>query len=93
MINWKCRLKSREWWLAIIPAFFLVVQTVAAPFGYDWDFVILNQQLAAIVNAVFAFLVVLGVNLDPTTAGWRDSKLAMGYESPRDDAKITDEDA
>ena len=88
MINWKCRIKSKEWWLAMIPAALLVVQTIAAPFGYEWDFVIWNQYAAAIVNAIFAFLVVLGVNLDPTTAGWRDSKLALGYEVPRDDAII-----
>ena len=83
MINWKCRIKSKEWWLALIPAILLVVQVVAAPFGYDFDFVVLNQQLAAIINAVFALLVILGVNLDPTTAGWCDSEQALAYTEPR----------
>ena len=53
-INWKVRVKNKMFWLALIPAILLVVQVIAAPFGYDFDFVVLNQQLAAIINAIFA---------------------------------------
>ena len=60
-INLLVRLKNKTFWLAIIPALLLVVQTVASLFGYQWDFVVLNQQIAAIINAVFAVLTILGV--------------------------------
>jgi phi LC3 family holin len=84
-INWKVRLKNKTFWLAIVPALLLVVQTVASLFGYAWDFVVLNQQIAAVINAVFAVLAVLGVVTDPTTAGMTDSDRAMTYEKPKED--------
>ena len=82
-INWKIRLKNKSFWLAIVPAIFLLAQTVAAPFGYEWDFIVLNQQAAAIINAAFAVLSILGVVSDPTTLGLSDSKQAMDYTEPR----------
>lgn len=82
-INWKVRIRNKNFWLALIPALLLLVQVVAAPFGYKWDFGVLNQQLAAIINAVFALLSILGVVNDPTTAGVGDSARAMSYEKPR----------
>lgn len=82
-INWKVRIRNKNFWLALIPALLLLVQVVAAPFGYKWDFGVLNQQLAAIINAVFALLSILGVVNDPTTAGVGDSVRAMSYEEPR----------
>ena len=83
MINWKVRIKNKSFWLALIPAMLLLVQVVAAPFGYKWDFVVLNQQLADIINALFAVLAILGVVTDPTTAGISDSKQALTYEKPK----------
>lgn len=82
-INWKVRIRNKNFWLALIPALLLLVQVVAAPFGYKWDFGVLNQQLAAIINAVFALLSILGVVNDPTTAGVGDSARALSYEKPR----------
>ena len=78
-INWKVRIKNPNFWLSLFPALFLLVQVCAAPFGYEWDFAVLNQQMAAIVNAVFGLLAVLGVVTDPTTAGVADSARAMTY--------------
>lgn len=82
-INWKVRIRNKNFWLALIPALLLLLQVVAAPFGYKWDFGVLNQQLAAIINAVFALLSILGVVNDPTTAGISDSARAMSYDDPR----------
>ena len=82
-INWQVRIRNKNFWLALIPALLLLVQVVAAPFGYKWDFGVLNQQLAAIINAVFALLSILGVVNDPTTAGSSDSAQALTYEEPR----------
>lgn len=76
-INWKVRIKSKTFWLAAVPAFLLLAQTIGAPFGYKWDFVVLNQQLAAIINAAFGLLAIIGVVVDPTTAGIKDSQRVM----------------
>lgn len=82
-INWLVRVKNKTFWLTLIPAVLLLVQVVAAPFGYQWDFGVLNEQLAAIVNALFSVLVILGVVNDPTTAGTTDSAQAMTYTEPK----------
>lgn len=83
MINWKVRLKNKNFWLAVIPAVLLLVQTVAAVFGYTLDFGDLGNRLVAVVNAVFGVLVILGVVNDPTTQGMGDSKQAMSYKRPK----------
>lgn len=82
-INWKARIKNKAFWLALVPAVLLLAQTCAAPFGYEWDFGVLNQQLAAIVNAAFALLALVGVTVDPTTEGLGDSEQALGYDAPK----------
>ena len=33
-INWKVRLRNKTFWLSLIPAALLLVQVVAAVFGY-----------------------------------------------------------
>ena len=83
MINWKVRLKNKNFWLSLIPAVLLLIQVVAAPFGYKWDFGVLGQQLTAIVNAAFAVLAIVGVVTDPTTEGVSDSSQAMTYNDPK----------
>lgn len=82
-INWMVRIRNKAWWLTLVPAVFLLVQACAAPFGYQWDFTVANQQVAAIVNALFAVLAILGVVNDPTTAGMGDSEQALSYEKPK----------
>ena len=79
-INWRVRVKNKTFWLTLIPAVLLLVQAVSAPFGYKWDFGVLNQQLAAIINAMFAVLAILGVVNDPTTKGVGDSERALMYD-------------
>ena len=81
-INWKVRFANKNFWLTFFPALFLLIQVCAAPFGYEWDFVVLNRQVADIVNAVFGLLSLLGVVTDPTTAGVNDSARAMTYTEP-----------
>lgn len=82
MINWKVRLKNVNFWLTAIPALLLVIQTLAALFGWQLELGALQEKLLAAVNAVFALLAVLGVVNDPTTAGLKDSQRAMGYRRP-----------
>ena len=85
MINWVVRFKNKNFWLAVIPAVLLLIQTVAAVFGYTLDLGDIGNKLIAVVNAAFGVLVVLGVVNDPTTAGMSDSKQAQGYKFPKED--------
>lgn len=85
MINWTVRIKNKNFWLAVIPAVLLLAQTVAAVFGFTLDLGEIGNRLIAVVNAVFGVLVVLGVVVDPTTAGISDSKQARGYNFPKED--------
>lgn len=84
MINWKVRIKNKNFWLAIIPAVLLLIQVVAALFGYTLDFGEMNTKLIAVVDAVFVVLAILGIVTDPTTQGVGDSKLAMTYDKPKE---------
>ena len=91
-INLLVRLKNKTFWLSLIPALLLVAQTIASLFGYNWDFVVLNQQIAAIINAVFAVLSILGIVVDPTTAGFGDSQRALTYTEPKVDLPVEDDE-
>ena len=82
-MNWKVRIKNKTFWLTVIPAVLLLIQVVAAVFGYTLDFGDLGNKLLAVVNAVFALLAILGVVNDPTTAGVADSTQALTYQAPK----------
>ncbi len=83
MINWTVRLKNKSFWVAIIPAVLLLVQVVAAVFGFTLNLGDLGNKLLDVVNAVFSVLVILGVVTDPTTQGIGDSKQALTYNEPK----------
>lgn len=84
-INWKVRIKNKNFWLTIIPAVLLLVQVVASVFGFTLDLGDLGNRLLAVVNALFGVLAILGVVTDPTTAGVSDSALALTYSEPKGD--------
>ena len=73
MFDWSTRIKNKMFWLAIIPAVLLVIQTVAAVFGYTLDLGGLGNKLLDVVNAVFSVLVIAGIVVDPSTPGVGDS--------------------
>lgn len=85
MINWKVRIKNKNFWLSIIPAVILLIQSIANVFGYTINFGTLSDNLIAVVNAVFVVLAILGIVTDPTTHGVGDSERAMSYEEPHKD--------
>lgn len=84
MINWKVRIKSKTFWVTIIPLVLLLVQLVAGLFGFKPDFGELGNKLLAIVDVVFAIFAALGIVVDHTTAGISDSTRAMTYDKPND---------
>ena len=84
-VNWLVRFKNKNFWLSLIPSVLLLVQAVAAVFGYTLNLGDFGNKLLAVVNALFAVLAVLGVVNDPTTDGLSDSNRAMTYEEPYKD--------
>ena len=83
MINWKVRIKNKNFWLAIIPAVLLLIAQVCGMFGLNIDVTGIGEQLTEIVTTVFLVLSILGIVTDPTTQGISDSALAMTYEVPK----------
>lgn len=83
MINWKVRMKNKNFWVALIPAILLLIQAIASVFGFTIDFTDLSGKLLAVVNAVFTVLAIVGIVTDPTTKGIGDSEQAMTYAEPK----------
>ncbi len=67
--------------------FALQYSFLADVFGFEYDFSDTVNKLIVVVNAVFAFLVILGLVNDPTTKGISDSEQALNYNKP----KVTEE--
>lgn len=84
-INWGVRIRNKSFWVALIPALALLGQAIASLFGFTIDLTTLTGKLLAVVDAVFAVLVILGIVNDPTTKGVGDSSRALTYEKPWDD--------
>ncbi len=84
-LNLKVRIRNKLFWLALIPAVLILVQTVCALFGVPVAVENVESRLLDLVNAVFAVLAILGIVADPTTEGLQDSDRAMTYEKPWSD--------
>lgn len=82
-INWLVRMRNKAFWISFIPAMLLLIQVVAAVFGYELNLGDLGNKLLAVVNSAFAVLAILGVVSDPTTSGISDSNQAMSYTKPK----------
>ena len=82
-INWLVRAKNKMFWISIIPAVIVLIQAIAAVFGFTIDLNELGNNLVNVVNAAFVVLAILGIVIDPTTAGIDDSDNAMTYTEPK----------
>lgn len=74
MINWKLRLQSKTFWVALVSLLGILAQQLGLK---------VPENLEAIVNTILAIGVLVGVITDPTTAGVGDSEKALGYEEPK----------
>lgn len=83
-INWKVRLKNKNFWITIIPAALLLIQAVTSVFGFTLDLGDIGGKLIAVVEAAFVVLAILGIVTDPTTSGISDSPQALTYEKPKE---------
>ena len=82
-INWNVRIKNKVFWMSIIPALLILMQTVANVFGFVIDLGELSGKLLDVVEAVFIVLAILGIVVDPTTEGMTDSEQALTYTEPK----------
>lgn len=82
MINWKVRILNKTFWVTLVPAVALLLQTFLAVFGIKLELGETINKLLVFINALFAVLVIVGVVNDPTTSGVNDSTRAMTYERP-----------
>ena len=73
--------------MALIPAVLLLIQVVAAVFGFTLDFTELGGKSLAVVDALFVILAILGIVVDPTTEGVGDSVRALDYKQPASTGK------
>ncbi|EAF1830660.1 phage holin [Listeria monocytogenes] len=76
-INWKVRMKSKVFWVSVIPLVLVLVQQLLGWFGVTIPADAINKQALDFVNSVFLLLGVLGVVNDPTTKGVTDSELVQ----------------
>lgn len=82
MINWKVRVLNKTFWLTLVPALALLLQTFLAVFNVKIELGETIDKLLVFINALFVVLVIVGVVNDPTTSGISDSSRAMTYERP-----------
>ncbi len=82
-LNWKVRFKNKVW----LGSFFsLIIGFVYSMLALFDVFPEVTQSLVLqLLNQVLTFLGLIGVIVDPTTAGLGDSDRAMGYVEPWDD--------
>lgn len=82
-INWKLRLQNKTTLAALIATIVAFVYQILGIFG-----VVPTISQDVIINGagiVLNLLVGIGVVIDPTTSGVKDSEQAMTYESPKGD--------
>ena len=80
-INWKLRLQNKATLTAIIMALVALVYQVLGVFGVVPR--VSQDQVTTIISMAINILCLLGIVVDPTTAGVSDSVRAMSYDEPR----------
>ncbi len=83
-LNWKVRFKNKVWlgsFLSLIVGF-----TYSMLALFDVFPQVTQNLVVQLLNQVLTFLGLIGVIVDPTTAGISDSERAMGYEEPWEDS-------
>ena len=80
-INWKLRLQNKTTLTALVLALVVLVYQVLGVCGVVPR--VAQDQITTIVSMVINILCLLGIVVDPTTAGVGDSTRAMTYNEPR----------
>lgn len=80
-INWKLRLQNKTTLAALVMALVALVYQVLGVCGVVPR--VTQDQVTTIISMVINVLCLLGIVVDPTTAGVGDSARAMSYDEPR----------
>lgn len=89
-VNWKVRFRNKLWLSSFISAILAIVYTILDVLGIFPE--LSETHLSRLVEAVLLLLSLLGVIIDPTTAGFNDSNRACGYSVPwNDDVESTED--
>lgn len=80
-INWKLRFQNKTTLTALVLALVALVYQVLGVCGVVPR--VTQDQVTTIVSMVINILCLLGIVVDPTTAGVGDSERAMTYKEPR----------
>ena len=83
-INWKVRFRNKLWLGSFLSLIVSFVYSMLSLFDVFPD--LTENTVLELLNQILTFLGLIGVLVDPTTAGLGDSEQAMGYEEPWDDA-------
>ena len=83
-INWRVRFKNKIWLGSFLSLIVSFVYSMLSMFDVFPD--VTKNSVIELLNQVLTFLGLIGVLVDPTTAGLGDSERAMGYEEPWDDS-------
>ena len=84
-INWKVRVLNKTFWLTLVPALALLLQTFLAVFNIRLELGETIDKLLVFINALFGVFIIVGIVNDPTTAGLTDSSRALKYQEPSED--------
>lgn len=82
-INWKVRLQNKTWLLSMAAVIITFVYQMLGLFGVVSP--ISEDMATQIVAMIVNVLVALGIVVDPTTKGVRDSNQSMEYKQPGGD--------
>ena len=82
-INWKVRFKNKIWLGSFLSLIVSFVYSLLGLFDVFPD--LTRNSVMELLNQVLTFLGLIGVLVDPTTAGLGDSERALGYTEPWDD--------
>lgn len=79
-LNWKVRFKNKVWLGSFLSLIVSFVYSMLSMFDVFPE--VTKNSLLELLNQVLTFLGLIGVLVDPTTAGLGDSQRALGYEEP-----------
>ncbi len=88
-VNWKVRFKNKTWltmFIGLIVGFIFNMLKM-----FDVVPVVTENFVMNIIGEVLTFLGLIGVIVDPTTAGIGDSVRALGYDEPWEDVPNKEE--
>ena len=83
MINWKVRFRNKTWltmFISLVVGFAFNILRL-----FDVSPVVTESLVMNIAGQILTLLGLIGVIVDPTTAGVGDSERALGYEDPWED--------